>query len=231
MKIITVLKTGGEFKERHVLALRDSCNKFAPGCEFVCLTDIELQCNTIQLEHGWPGWWSKMELFKLEGPILYIDLDTIITGDLSALVAKLIGEKFCILRDVCKGNVNHKAFIDEKKMGSGIMFWKSDMRFLYDDFLKKSVEYMAKFRGDQDYIESIMWDLDVTYLQDLTDSVVSFKIDLDHGRNYDPAIHRIVFFHGRPRPWEQSLIPCELYKIECGALRRFNIWRKNKFRR
>ena len=68
LKIATVLKCGGEYVERHVHALRDQCKKHIPWADFVCLSDGHLECKTIPLVDDFPGWWSKMELFKLDGP-------------------------------------------------------------------------------------------------------------------------------------------------------------------
>ncbi len=31
---------------------------------FVCLSDVDVPCERIFLKHGWPGWWSKVELFS-----------------------------------------------------------------------------------------------------------------------------------------------------------------------
>ena len=48
--IACVLKSGGDF---------------LPAEEFICLTDLDLDCQTLALDHDWPGWWSKIELFRL----------------------------------------------------------------------------------------------------------------------------------------------------------------------
>ncbi len=50
----------------------------------------------------WPGWWSKLELFNPEHPdigssdLLYIDIDTVITGDIRPLCNL---DKFSMLSD------------------------------------------------------------------------------------------------------------------------------------
>lgn len=52
---------------------------------FYCLTNEQLPgINTIKLEHSYPGWWSKMELCRpdIKGRMHYLDLDTIITGNI-----------------------------------------------------------------------------------------------------------------------------------------------------
>nr|WP_145924153.1 hypothetical protein [Halomonas elongata] len=47
------------------------------------------------LAHGWPGWWSKLELFRPHGgDLLYLDLDTVVRGDLQPLIdAPAVGRR------------------------------------------------------------------------------------------------------------------------------------------
>jgi hypothetical protein len=77
--IACVLKSGGDYEPKHVYALQAQCAKFLPGEDFVCLTDMDLDCATIPLVNDWLGWWSKVELFRLPSA-LYMDLDTILVG-------------------------------------------------------------------------------------------------------------------------------------------------------
>jgi hypothetical protein len=55
---------------------------------FVCLSNVCVPCERIPLTEGWPGWWSKLELFKhdLGERVLYLDLDVLVTGSLDELV-------------------------------------------------------------------------------------------------------------------------------------------------
>lgn len=53
----------------------------------------------MDLEEGWTGWWGKVTLFSLqniEGRMIYLDLDMIITGNIDELL-KYDGP-FAILR-------------------------------------------------------------------------------------------------------------------------------------
>lgn len=55
---------------------------------FVCLSNVAVPCERIPLTEGWPGWWSKIELFKhdLGARVLYLDLDVLVTGSLDEIV-------------------------------------------------------------------------------------------------------------------------------------------------
>lgn len=60
---------------------------------FVCLSNVpRLDVETIQIPDYPPGWWAKLRLFdpaladRLGPRCLYLDLDTLITGDLSFAV-------------------------------------------------------------------------------------------------------------------------------------------------
>lgn len=193
VRVVCVLKSGGEYLPRHVYALQDMCRDFLPDLEFVCLTDASLHCNTIPLFHNWPGWWSKIELFKLKPPVLFFDLDTVLLKDCSEIVQNARGREFVILRDVYRGHANPKA------MQSSMMYWERDLSFVYDRFLE-SPDYCEG--GDQSFLEKVI--PEAAYWQDLTDGIVSYKANIcAHGIRPED---RIVIFHGKPRPWEQTQI-------------------------
>jgi hypothetical protein len=113
---------------------------------------------------------------------------------------------FVIMRDVYRGQYNPKA------MQSSMMYWSKPVD-LYDKF---AALQMYTAGGDQAYIEHFMRDK-VTYWQDIADGIVSFKADV-LPKGVDDA--KVVIFHGKPRPWEQTRIPyeiglkCELYPHE-----------------
>jgi hypothetical protein len=199
MIVASVLRTGGEYSPCHVYNLRDMCRDFLPTHQFICLTDTELSnIDTVRLQRDWLGWWSKLELFKLKGPCLYFDLDTVLVNDCSSLVDALKGKWFATLYDPNTDPVNYE-------LGSGIMYWEDDMQFLYSDF-NYAQDCMAG--GDQAYIRKRLEEKgllkNVSLIQQLTTGVVSFKVN--NVTSVDPS-HKIIYFHGRPRPWEQNKIP------------------------
>ncbi len=192
--IACVLKSGGDFKSAHVYALQEMCAKYLPNEDFVCLTDMTLDCATIPLIHGWEGWWSKLELFRLPSA-LYMDLDTVLVGDCSEMLEAARPHDFVIMRDIYRGKRNPLA------MQSSLMWWSKPHEFLYDEF-KTGERYCEG--GDQIYLEHALRNEPVTYWQDITDGVCSFKADvLEHGVR---ARDKVIVFHGKPRPWEQTRV-------------------------
>ena len=185
--ILTVCKSGGEYRAEHVDRLRGQCDRHAAGVPFLCLDDDAL-------EHGWPGWWSKIEAFKIKGPVLYMDLDTTVRGDLSPLLAMAEQHEFIALRDF---NPAHR------EMGSGIMAWSGDMTRIYDAFTQDPAGHMARCTtsrhwGDQGFIEPLTPGR--KYWQDLLPgAVVSYK---KHCLDGIPEGARVICYHGKPRPWD-----------------------------
>jgi hypothetical protein len=153
--------------------------------EFICFTDnpdgIECKTSPIQGE----GWFAKLFLFKefTEGRVIFIDLDTIITGNIDFL-AKFKGD-FAILRD----------FYRKNGYGSGIMLWKGglfhEITEVYVNDGQPDVE-----GGDQIYLEGKIHK--AKRLQDLyPDKIVSYKVHSVAGM---PRKAAICCFHGFPHP-------------------------------
>lgn len=169
-------------------ALKRSLNKHLPEHEFRYLSDV---CPTPWREpllHDWPGWWAKIELFRpglFDGPVLYLDLDTLIVGDLSA-IASYEGP-FAILRD----------FYHPSRWQSAVMVWRPSeaTERIYTRFCEAPPGYMHQFRSDQEFI---MDTLDgATMLQDIyPGQIVSLKV---HALDAAPEGARLVCAHGDPR--------------------------------
>jgi hypothetical protein len=58
MRVACVLRSGGEYTAAHVERLRAGVARHLPGVGFVCLSDVPVDCERVELEHGWPGWWA-----------------------------------------------------------------------------------------------------------------------------------------------------------------------------
>lgn len=89
LTVICVLKSGGNYNAEWVAKLQRGVTAHLPiEHRFVCLTDMKVRCESIPLMHDWPGWWSKIELFRpgvITAPALYIDLDNVIVRDITPL--------------------------------------------------------------------------------------------------------------------------------------------------
>lgn len=92
--IACVLKSGGIYTPEWVYALKRGIARHASDYRFVCLTDAAglPPVWSVSLAYHWPGWWSKLELFRPgvfeDGErVLYLDLDTLVVGDVGELVS------------------------------------------------------------------------------------------------------------------------------------------------
>ena len=136
-KIVVCLKTGdkNEFTSEHVYKIRDMCVKhISLDYDFYCLTnETKLDCNIIPLEHNWPGWWSKFELYKIPGPVFYVDLDTIILNNIDDIVLRFTNTSFSCL---CNFHRNIR------KLNSSIIGWKDNALTIYDEFTKTTCREM-----------------------------------------------------------------------------------------
>lgn len=179
--IVLVLRSGGEFRVEHVKRLQDQI----PDRRFVVFTDVEIDgVETIRLENEWPGWWAKMEMFRLEEPFLFMDLDTTVKKDIEPLLELVKDKKFVALRDVYRGEK------DKRALQSSLMYVDGTYRWLYEEF-KQNPRFMDG--GDQIFIQTRVKDAE--FWQDITDEVSSYKVPT----NIDPTVW---IYHGKPRPWD-----------------------------
>lgn len=194
LTIACVLRSGGDYDEKYVRIMERMLGKnLTVPYQFVVLTDMNISGqNSIKLEKRFPGWWSKLELFRLEGPVLYIDLDTIIMNNIDGLakaVSAMQNGEFWMLAPF-----NHSR--REKGIwASGLMAWHGDFRFLIDNYDRKTFE-----GWDQIYITKMLNKYGIT-IKPIGQyaKIISFK------RHCQSTLKRpddaeIVCFHGRERP-------------------------------
>ena len=197
LQVILVLKSGGDFKPNHVTRLTEQIKKnLTVPHKLFCLTDypgdaIE-EIEIIPLLDKLPGWWSKIEIFRTFTNVLYFDLDTTILRNIDFLA---------------QFKPNFGALLSKhRNMGSGIMRWYGDFSGLYKYFKAHSDPIMQYFSWEQEYINS--WLINnaykVEYIQHhFPGRLMSYKND------YLPMIEKkskpkpsIIYFHGKPRPWD-----------------------------
>jgi hypothetical protein len=142
----------------------------------------------VPLEHGWPGWWSKMELFRpdLAGDFLFMDLDTVVRGPVADFLA--IG-RLTLLRD----------FYRTWGLGSGLMFLpEADRAEIWLAWTADPARWMAEHAagGDQAFLERF-WLAKAARWQDvLPGRVASYKAAGKAEREQAA----VVCFHGEPKP-------------------------------
>jgi hypothetical protein len=203
--VLTVLRSSAEYGPDKVLAIKGMLEKHLTlPYEFVCLSDTQIDgVRVIPLAHDWPSWYAKMELFRPdlpEGPKFYLDLDTIIVANIDNLIEQAFdSDNFVILRDFYRGSR------DPWAMGSGLMFWNIPCTHLYRFF---AADPRPVPGGDQVLLERWLDRWNLSFWQDLTESVCSFKVHVRPYGRVDPK-YSIICFHGQPRPWSstQDIIP------------------------
>jgi len=195
IKVLCVLKSGGDFDGRYVDKLEQGVWKnLKIPYDFICLTDIpeQVSCKTILLKDNLPGWWSKIELFKIPGPVVYFDLDTVILGDITKLAEAVLVkevERFFMLKPF---NPHNKHF------GSGVMAWSGDYSYIHGDFIEKKKRNMHSRFGDQRYIANKLVQSSIEYVQDCLPGVYSYKRHIMISGIPDDT--SVICFHGQPRP-------------------------------
>jgi hypothetical protein len=197
LTVACVLKSGGIYDATWVERLRAGVKRYLPIEHlFVCLSDVDVPCERIALDHGWPGWWSKVEVFNLPGPILFFDLDTAIVGDLTDIANTVKrADKLIALRDFYRGG---------NGLGSGVLGWSAADRFqirLFDQFAVAPEFWMRHCSGggDQEYLErAIVVDerRPLRWQDVVPGQIVSYKV---HCQGGIPAGARVVCLHGRPK--------------------------------
>lgn len=212
--ILLILRSGDDFKLQDVYLLASHINKYWQSHnrpKIYCFTDLvnkKLEVVGLTLlpfpSGNWQGWWSKMNLFSPEiknlRPFLYFDLDTAILGDVKKLVPIDSDQnKFITLQDFYRPN----------RLASGVM-WVPNTAYMdkiYANWIKDPVAIMKKFRGDQDFIESVV-KADLFYQSVLKENtVVSYKPRINgriEHRIKFPVNSTVVCFHGKPRIGEAA---------------------------
>lgn len=191
LTVACVLRSGGDFTPEYVGRLQEGVARHLGEHRFVCLSDVGVPCERIPLEHDWPRWWSKIELFQLTGKTLYFDLDTVINGSLQEIAD--YPHRFTMLRDV--GRYDRPA--------SGMMAWDGDYSFILGNFssdlIKRyedsNIGSMGGPWGDGGYIADQVGKPEI--FQDIfPGSIVSYKWQSPQERKGAS----VICYHGPPRP-------------------------------
>lgn len=198
LTVACVLRSGGVYDATWVARLAAAVRQhLAEPHLFVCLTDMVQEVaaidgvDVIALQHDWPGWWAKIEIFGLPGPVLFFDLDTLPLGDLTGLAEQAKFGGFTMLQDFYRPN----------GFGSGVMAWSADDQpaGLLNSFKQDPAHWIRSCRGgDQEFVEIITRKLGVARWQDaLPGQIVSYKAD--NCAAAAPADARVMCLHGLPK--------------------------------
>ncbi|MCO5213695.1 MAG: hypothetical protein M9936_28685 [Caldilinea sp.] len=174
-----MLRSGGDYGPEHVRWLA----KQVP--DLVCLSDVWVDnVETVRMRYGFPGWWSKLELFSdvFNDDLMYFDLDTVVLDVPKA-------DRTTVLRD----------FYYPETMGSGLMYIaQKDKARVWDAFMERPSLHMRRccIGGDQQFLQDHIGG--AQKWQDVA-RVYSYKAHCQDGL---PTDAQVVCFHGRPRPWQ-----------------------------
>lgn len=133
MLTVACVYTGARYSEDWVHKLRRGVERnLQEPHRFVCLGLDE------PLKHDWPGWWSKIELFRaFTERTLYLDLDVLVMRDLAPIVDQKT-TRLTMMRERGRDIAN-----------SSVMFWSRPHTEIYDRFRADPDRWMAEYGGDQ----------------------------------------------------------------------------------
>ncbi len=188
MFVACVLRESKDYDAEYVERLRDGVQANL-SASFVCVSNVPVPCERIKSEFNWPGWWSKMELFRpdIEGDMLYFDLDTVIVGDLKKIASV---NNLTMLSD----------FFVPDRVASGMMFIPEAERApIWREWVKDPEGHIKKWGGfgDQGFLGQF-WGHAARWQDELPGKVLSYKAHILKGAPIDNA--SVVCFHGQPRP-------------------------------
>jgi len=211
--LVAVLRSGGDFDADHAWTLFNSA--WNAGNDHlidrvILLTDTiwhgHISTASIEpLRYDWPGWWSKFEAFGVPGPVLFLDLDSVITGDLTPLVDRICSldaGELLMLSD----------FYRRGTPASGVMGWSGNVSNILRKFVKLAersrfgrmgrLEHVSgTFRGDQNLIPVLAAPrFQVRLIEPTQHGVISYKAHVLKKRHPVEG-SSVVCFHGQPRPW------------------------------
>ena len=193
-----------------------------PGVRLHVYTESNRGIPDTMIKHALPdwsiggpkkSWWYKLQVFNPEhhqGPLLYFDLDTVITQNID-WIWQLNLQHFWTVRDFkylwrpASYNINTS------------VMWFNTMRFahVYRDFVSNDMDQiMRRHHGDQDYVSEVITQEQRRFLD--TERVKSWRwqaldggYNFNHRRYHSPGTGTqitdktsLLIFHGKPKPAE-----------------------------
>lgn len=215
---VVCVKWGSKYSSEYVNKLHSMCSRhLTVPYDFHCITEnttgIDPGIDIINLPDlpGIKSWWSKLYMFsndiKLQGTILFFDLDVVIFKNIDCLFQHQPGT-FQIIRDFNRCRVK-----DWTLCNSSVMRWEAGkLSYLWEDFRHNFTQIMGQNHGDQDYITKRAKQ-DTTHWPDQW--IRSYKWEMIGRKDtkivqgkkkvfvQPPTIaeeNRVAVFHGEPNP-------------------------------
>lgn len=187
----TVLKSSSKYTVDHVHRIHKQLKRnIKIPFKFVCYSDVQFQLDgeIRPLIHFWPGYWSKIEMFRDIEESFYIDLDMTVSEDITDIVARK--SRFCALRNMTPRIPG---------IGSALMKWETAHQNLYEIFRDNPRMHMEKnafmgtaYLGDQGFIYRHTENIEL--FQDLFPGRIQ-RFDENKGAS-------ITVYYGNHKPWK-----------------------------
>lgn len=197
LNVVCAYKYGNGFDVQDVENLYDNVSEnLECDFNFICNTDSEyrfrkgIHINRIGMDLE--KWWNKMSCFRIHGPCLYLDLDTVILSPLKDLCIKLLSQQFMGYQRRRFWMMD--AFNKNRDWASGVMAWTGSFNQLWERFL---IDKPDPKLWDQNYTKSKVGNIEC--INDYA-NIVSFKHHCNRKTGQAPEDADIVCFHGNPRP-------------------------------
>lgn len=179
---------------------------------FVCVTDDPEEYAAVmgdvgmvlplELEHS--QWWAKVEVFRIHGPCLYFDLDTVLVNSITQSARGLTEVEGEMLEHVWMLKPFNQKRREEGSWASGVMAWTGDWSWIYD-WYKQDPESHRRRADDWDqlYFTNVLQEsgYEIRDVGNLVPGLYSYKWNV-RGNGGPPLDATAVLFHGRPRPHE-----------------------------
>lgn len=181
------------------LCVTDMPQGLDDGIEVIPLWDDYKDLPNVSFGAAGPSCYRRLKVFsewfgEIAGKrFVCIDLDVVITGDLRPLWNR--GEDFIALRDPARlWPFNGSMFM--QRAGSKSFIWDE-----FDPATSPQQAHAAGCQGsDQGWLSYRLGKEGATW--DQSDGVLSFRVDLKRGSRPLPKNAKVVFFHGKPKPWD-----------------------------
>lgn len=232
--VVLTTPSSSEPKQYHILCLKhgtkysaDYVNKLhnmvRRNCkldfDFWCLTEdsngIDPSVKILPLPGGLSGWWYKPYLFSkdlpIQGTILYIDLDVVISGNIDKLFTYQ-PDRWCTIRDFTRAMRP-----GWQKYNSSVVRYKSgELDHVWREFDRDKINIQRRLHGDQDWLWEatrsnqamlypdswiLSWKWEVRKSKEFAPGGSKGQRKLKHIENVRPRIECCVtVFHGDPQP-------------------------------
>lgn len=195
LTVVCVLKSGGEYGPRYVEAMRNMVARHLTlPHKFICFSDMGEGPGFQPLKYGMPGWWSKLELFRVKGPVMYFDLDTVILGNIDRMGQAAMAMPENTMQMLTPFNQKRR---EAGEWASGVMAWHGDFRYLLDGAPQDKGHVFYK-GWDQVYIftELLKHGVPISAVNKSANIYSSKR----HCQAGPPAGAEVICFHGNSRP-------------------------------